>query len=234
METKDSQLLQQLAVRCEQDFNTSFQDILSNTELEELFKMTDKYYADFDARASEFMLDTQIRDCEEIGTLSVNSLVLLLVVATVWGKGAKKKTLGRKHMFTLPWLKIRKGEAFCVVNSQNDTSTFFFVTDKKDPQLQKPILQCIYHLKEFTEDKGIPFAYGVCSNVKTFRFVEYCSLTKKLSLSEPIDIFDKYGDCGEVDKMKLKYRQALIRIKAVAENPRNKAQEKDKSMEIEN
>jgi len=90
--------------------------------------------------------------------------------------------------------KLYEGRAdMTMKNNENGRIILIFSGDPNDSFLHDGIVKCSFHLKAFVKEKNFHFnACGICTNIRSFRFVKFELVTKKISVSRQIDIFESF------------------------------------------
>jgi len=184
-------------------FHDSFENVVQNTDLEDVTKqLSIKYKIDpslAEIRFKDSLTGASIDSPTKVSRMerAYNILEQYLIKLVVDQKDSiKLLDLVDLRVYT-KWCGLLKYDGYdegilgysIINNDKKKRSIHIFVGDTHDIYLKEPILICSFYLRAYSKDKMLPFVYGICSNLNSFRFVKYTRANNKLSLSEQIDIF---------------------------------------------
>jgi len=204
----------------EKHFHQTLEDVLQNTDLEEFIHQHSLRY-DFDYHFAEKTIDTcfiafgfsNLYKNERIGRTKLVLLPYLSQLAYATKVSINIDTTEETKL-TDQSPQLSELTSMCddlkgvhVINhDDNGRRIIVFFGDFMDVNLSEIILQGSFYLKAYAMKDDLPFIYGVCSNLNSFRFVKYDHNNGKLSLSEQIDI----SPIGELSKEL--YKEELHRV----------------------
>jgi len=193
-------------------FGCSLEDILQNQDLRDFIQQLSLKYKFKDGGAQIYFEETLegIYDLNSSSRIlrardSFHSYILRFVME-------QKQSIFIHNLAELSNKKLEVSElikpdgirGFSIVKWDDKRKSIqAFMGDTYDIHLKEPILACAFYLKAYSMEKKLPFAYGICTNVNSFRFVKYTRAHNKLHLSEQIDISPVGKLCKDYDKKKL-------------------------------